>query len=94
MPANYLNYADDPDDRDNEIGQAIDYAADGVADVVDELLSALAARGGFHVHRAWSASVEREQVAKAAAEAAVRVVLANGWVNVSAETQALWAEKV
>lgn len=88
-----VSYTDEetPDDRVNLIGQAIDDAVRSIADIVDDTLtSALAARGCFRVHRAWSASAERDHLARAAAEAAVRVVLANGWTDVPDEILAIW----
>lgn len=81
----------DPDDRPNEIGQVLDDASQEIADRIDELLSSLSALGAFRVHRAWECSIERDMAAKAAAEAAIRAVLANGWVDVPLEVSALYA---
>lgn len=83
----------DPEDRPNEIGQVLDDAERELAERIDELLSSLAALGAFRVHRAWSASIERRTASKAAAEAAVRAVLKNGWVDVPFEISALYAEQ-
>ena len=61
----------DPNDRTNEIAQSLEDGAEAVADAVDDLLGVLYANGCFRVHRSWSASVERREIAKAAAVAAI-----------------------